>query len=54
MVHTIKGISTAEDERGHVTTYMYMYCVSIKIQMLGPDILQIVCNYSELYMYDVR
>ena len=32
-----KGLSTAEGGRGHVTTYMY--CVTIKIQTLGPDIL---------------
>ena len=36
MVYT-KGLSTAEGGRGHVTTYMY--CVTIKIQTLGPDIL---------------
>ena len=33
----IKGLSTAEGGRGHVTTYMYR--VTIKIQTLGPDIL---------------
>ena len=37
-----KGLSTAEGARGHVTTYMY--CVTIKIQMLRPDILKIVIN----------
>ena len=37
-VHTYtKGLSTAEGGRGHVTTYMY--CVTIKIQTLRPDIL---------------
>ena len=47
-----KGLSTAEGGRGHVTTYMYMYCVTIKIQTLRPDILKIVHKYLELY--DVR
>ena len=39
-VYVGKGLSTTEGERGHVTTYTY--CVTIKIQMLKPDILKIV------------
>ena len=39
IIHIIKGLSTAKGGRGHVTTYIY--CVTIKIQTLGQDILKI-------------
>ena len=37
----------AEGGRGHVTTYIY--CVTIKIQTLGQDILKIASKHPALY-----
>ena len=49
-----KGLSTAKGGRGHVTKYMY--CVTIKIQMLEPDnILKIVHKaYVRVLYHDAR
>ena len=46
----IKGLSTAECGRGHVTAHTYS--VTVKVQRFEADILKIVCKDSELY--DVR
>ena len=45
-----KGLSTAEEGRGHVT--VHMYSVTVKVQTLEAHILKIVCKDSDLY--DVR
>ena len=43
--HTTKGVSTAEGRRGHVTAYTM--CTPSKIQMNGPDILNIDRSATE-------
>ena len=42
-IYASKGLSTAEGGRGHVTTYMY--CVTIKIQTLRPEVHSLETNF---------